>query len=179
MAGKTDTRRAAYDHRLRRMRTHGMKPPLEPHEHEDVPPPKEKAVIDCGWGRLLFGQTFPDPESLVAALHAEAPDRRDIAFYIRDPHVVLAQAPQELFLDPSHTYRLDLSTYRAGRRQPKGFFVRRLSSADDAEAVNRIYALHRMVPVPPDFFWSHRDSRAVTCLVAEDAGTGAVIISSV
>jgi GNAT-family acetyltransferase (TIGR03103 family) len=175
MAGKTDGRRAAYDHRLRRMRTHGMKPPLEAREHDDTLPPKENAVIDCGWGRLLFGQTFAEPETLVAALQAEAPDRRDIAFYIRDPHVVLAQAPQELFLDPSHTFRLDLSTYRSSRRQPKGFFVRRLSSADDAEAVNRIYALHRMVPVPPDFFWSHRDSRAITCLVAEDAGTGAVI----
>jgi GNAT-family acetyltransferase (TIGR03103 family) len=175
MAGKTDGRRAAYDHRLRRMRTHGMKPPLEAYEGDDQPRPKECAIVDCGWGRLLFGQTFPDPESLVAAIRAEAPDRRDIAFYIRDPHVVLAQAPQELFLDPSHSYRLDLSTYRASRRQPKGFFVRRLSSADDAHAVNRIYALHRMVPVPPDFFWSHRDSRAVTCLVAEDAGTGAVI----
>jgi GNAT-family acetyltransferase (TIGR03103 family) len=175
MAGKTDGRRAAYDHRLRRMRTHGMKPPLEAREHEDTLPPNENAAIDCGWGRLLFGQTFADPETLVATLQAEAPDRRDIAFYIRDPHVVLAQAPQELFLDPSHTFRLDLSTYRSSRRQPKGFFVRRLSSADDAEAVNRIYALHRMVPVPPDFFWSHRDSRAVTCLVAEDAGTGAVI----
>ena len=175
MAGKTDGRRAAYDHRLRRMRTHGMKPPLEAYEGDDQPRPKECAIVDCGWGRLLFGQTFPDPESLVAAIRAEAPDRRDIAFYIRDPHVVLAQAPQELFLDPSHSYRLDLSTYRASRRQPKGFFVRRLSSADDADAVNRIYALHRMVPVPPDFFWSHRDSRAVTCLVAEDAGTGAVI----
>ncbi|HEX2256856.1 MAG TPA: N-acetylglutaminylglutamine synthetase [Afifellaceae bacterium] len=175
MAGKTDGRRASYDHRLRRMRTHGMKPPLEPHEREDLPRPKENAVIDCGWGRLLFGQTFADPEVLVATLNAEAPHRRDIAFYIRDPHVVLAQAPQELFLDPSHTYRLDLSTYRSSRRQPKGIFVRRLSSADDAEPVNRIYALHRMVPVPPDFFWSHRDSRAVTCLVAEDAGTGAVI----
>jgi GNAT-family acetyltransferase (TIGR03103 family) len=175
MAGKTDTRRAAYDHRLRRMRTQGMKPPLESYEHEDVPRPKENAIIDCGWGRLLFGQTFADPQDLAEAMRAEARDRRDIAFYIRDPHVMLAAAPQELFLDPSHTYRLDLSTYRASRRQPKGFFVRRLSSADDAEAVNRIYAMHRMVPVPPDFFWSHRDSRAVTCFVAEDAGTGGVI----
>ena len=34
---------------------------------------------------------------------------------------LLTQAPQETFLDPSHTYRLDLSTYRAGRKQPKGY----------------------------------------------------------
>jgi ribosomal protein S18 acetylase RimI-like enzyme len=109
-------------------------------------------------------------------MRSEGPDRRDIAFYIRDPHVLLATAPQELFLDPSHTYRLDLSTYRGRkRRKPRGFFVRRLSSEDDADAVNRIYSARHMVPVPPQFFWSRRDSRAITYFVAEDEVTGDII----
>jgi GNAT-family acetyltransferase (TIGR03103 family) len=137
--------------------------------------PKENAVIDCGWGRLLFGHTFTDAQTLADAMRAEKRERRDIAFYIRDPHLVLAAAPQDLFLDPSHTYRLDLATYRASRRKVRGFFIRRLASEQDAEAVNRIYAQHHMVPVPPDFFWTNRDSRALAYLVAEDDKTGNVI----
>ena len=135
----------------------------------------QNAVVDCGWGRLLFAQTFPTAGPLIEALRAEGPDRRDIAFYVRNPHVLLAQAPQELFLDPSHTYRLDLAIYRASRRQPRGFTVRRLTSDMDAQAVNDIYAKRKMVPVPPDFFRAHRDDRAITYFVAEDTATGAVI----
>ena len=176
MASRPGDRRAAYDHRLKRMRNQGMKPPLSPRDGEQIgEPAKENATIDCGWGRLLFGQTFSDPAALAKAMRAEKSERRDIAFYVRDPHLILAAAPQDLFLDPSHTYRLDLATYRASRRKAGGFFVRRLVSEEDAEAVNRIYAQHHMVPVPPNFFWSNRDSRALTYLVAEDENTGDVI----
>jgi GNAT-family acetyltransferase (TIGR03103 family) len=133
------------------------------------------AMLDCGWGRLLFGQTFADARELRDVLRAEGPDRRDIAFHISDPHVVLAAAPQELFLDPSHTFRLDLSAPLRPQPRQRGFFIRRLSSKSDAEQVNRIYMARQMVPVAPDFFWSHRDSRAITILVAEDAGSGDVI----
>lgn len=134
------------------------------------------ASIDCGWGRLIFGQTFQSPERLAEVLRAEGADRRDIAFYVRDPHVVLASAPQELFLDPSHTFRLDLATYRASRhRQSRSFFIRRLSTRRDAEAVNVIYSERGMVPVPPEFFWGSRDDRALVVLVAEDAETGEIL----
>ncbi len=132
-------------------------------------------MIDCGWGRLLFGQTFTDPQELCAALRAEATDRRDIAFYITDPHVLLAASPQEIFLDPSHTFRLKLSRALPPGREQHGFAVRRLATKSDAEQVNRIYLARQMVPVSPDFFWSHRDSRAITMLVAEDEGTGDII----
>jgi GNAT-family acetyltransferase (TIGR03103 family) len=175
MANPTGSRAAAYGHRLRRMRDHGMKPPIGAHGNKKEAEPTKNAVLDCGWGRLLFGQTFDDSAELADALRAEAADRRDIALYIRDPHVLLSMAPQELFLDPSHTYRLDLATYRVSRRKPRGFFVRRLSSEADARAVNNIYAARRMVPVRPDFFWSKRDSRSIICFVAEDEMTGDVI----
>jgi len=137
--------------------------------------PRRDATLDCGWGRLLFGQTFEDPATLAAALLEEGPERRDIAAYVRDPHLVLAAAPQDLFLDPSHTYRLDLATYRPSRRQTRGFNVRLLSSTLDADAVNRIYLSRSMVPVQPDFLVSRRDSRTIVYLVAEDEVTGAVI----
>lgn len=157
-------------HRLKRMRHEGLKPPV-PSGRESV----RDAVLDCGWGRLLFAQTFETAAPLVEALRAEGPDRRDIAFYVRNPHVLLASAPQELFLDPSHTYRLDLATYRSSRRQPRGFTIRRLMSEADAQAVNDIYAKRRMVQAPPDFLWSHRDDRTLSYFVAEDLTTGAVI----
>ena len=51
---------------------------------------------------------------------------RNIAFYVEDPHVMLASAPQELFLDPSHTYRLWFAHYRAKKESARGFFIRRL-----------------------------------------------------
>ena len=157
-------------HRLKRMRHEGLKPPV-PSGRESV----RDAVLDCGWGRLLFAQTFETAAPLVEALRAEGPDRRDIAFYVRNPHVLLASAPQELFLDPSHTYRLDLATYRSSRRQPRGFTIRRLMSEADAQTVNDIYAKRRMVQAPPDFLWSHRDDRTLSYFVAEDLTTGAVI----
>jgi len=132
-------------------------------------------ALDCGWGRLLFGQTFANASELADCIRAEGPGRRDIAFYILDPHVVLASAPQELFLDPSHTYRLDLSKYEPAKSKPRGFYIHRLSSVQDAEEVNRIYSARGMVTVPPDFFWSKRDSRAITYFVAEDEVTGGII----
>jgi GNAT-family acetyltransferase (TIGR03103 family) len=162
--------RRRYDHRLRRMRSAGLKPPIA---HEGELP--RDVALDCGWGRLIFAQTFETADSLCEALRAEAPDRRDIAFYVRDPHVLLGTAPQELFLDPSHTYRLDLSTYRPARSRRQAFFVRRLANEADAEAVNAIYAARNMVTVPPDFFWRHRDARALVVLVAEDAETGEIL----
>jgi len=137
--------------------------------------PDTEVALDCGWGRLLFAQTYPDARSLAAALAQEGPERRDIAAWVRDPHLVLAAAPQAVFLDPSNTYRLDLSTYRASRKRPRGFVVRWVTSQADADAVNRIYLAHRMVTVPAEFMFSHRDSRTIVYLVAEDEVTGQVI----
>jgi GNAT-family acetyltransferase (TIGR03103 family) len=162
--------RAAHELRLRRMRQQGLRPG-DPAEGT----PEANACVDCGWGRLIFAHTFETAEGIAEALRAEGPDRRDIAMYVRDPHVVLANAPQELFLDPSHTFRLELATYRPARRRHQSFAIRRLSTRQDAEAVNVIYASRHMVPVPPDFFWAHRDARSVTVLVAEDVETGEIL----
>jgi len=164
----------AYAHRMQRLRDQ-LETPSASAAASDGVDPRRDATLDCGWGRLLFGQTFDDPAKLAATLLEEGPERRDIAAYVRDPHLVLAAAPQDLFLDPSHTYRLDLATYRPSRRQTRGFNVRLLSSTLDADAVNRIYLSRSMVPVQPDFLVSRRDSRTIVYLVAEDEVTGAVI----
>jgi len=151
----------------------GAEPHVETSDWDGVV--RSNVTLDCGWGRILFGQTFTNATELAACIRAEGPGRRDIAFYILDPHVVLAAAPQELFLDPSHTYRLDLKAYEPEKSKPRGFYIRRLSSIQDAEEVNRIYSARGMVTVPPDFFWSKRDSRAITYFVAEDEATGGIV----
>ncbi|WP_166015826.1 MULTISPECIES: N-acetylglutaminylglutamine synthetase [Chelativorans] len=168
-AGRSDK---ALDHRLRRLRAHAKAPIERMGEGEQM---RRSVALDCGWGRLIFAQTYTSNEGIIEALRNEEDNQRDIAFYVRDPHVLLQLAPGETFLDPSHTYRLDLSTYRSSRRQPKGFFIRRLASEADAKAVNAIYAARGMVPVAPEFFWSKRDSRSLTYLVAEEEATGDVI----
>jgi GNAT-family acetyltransferase (TIGR03103 family) len=138
--------------------------------------PRANALADCGWGRILFAQTFDDVDALVSEIRAEGPEQRDIAMYVTDPHVLLAGAPAELFLDPSHTYRLNLATYRPAARRPSGFFVRRMIPDTDTDAVNRLYALHRMVPVRPEFFEREAsEARLLTYFVAEDEETGAIV----
>jgi GNAT-family acetyltransferase (TIGR03103 family) len=165
--------RIALSHRFRRLRDQGLRPPVN--DGQNLAEAKPDAVLDCGWGRLIFAQTFRDPAVLAQTLRDEMPDQRDIAVYVRDPHVAIAAAPQELFLDPSHTYRIDLSHYRPSRRSFRGFAVRRVASQTDADEVNRIYATRNMVQVRPDFFWSSRDARALIHLVAEDEATGAIV----
>ncbi|MCK0206455.1 N-acetylglutaminylglutamine synthetase [Starkeya koreensis] len=132
-------------------------------------------AFDVGWGRLIFGQTFESLGELVDVLREEAPGRRDIAIYVEEPHVLLSFAPQEVFLDPSHTYRLQMADYRPSERKPAGFVIRPLASQADADAINRIYASRGMVTVPPQFFQSARDPDPITYLVAEDELTGRVI----
>lgn len=163
-------RQQSQAHRLRRLHQDPVETPAN-----RIPEHHKEASLDCGWGRLIFARTFESNDRLVEMLRAEGPDRRDIAFDVRDPHVMLAAAPQELFLDPSHTYRLDLSTYRPALKRHPAFLIRRLTTREDAEAVNIIYQARGMVPVSPDFFWSKRDARALTVLVTEDEETGEII----
>lgn len=142
-----------------------------------APQPEHNAVADVGWGRVLFAQTFDDTAHLLSELRAEGAEQRDIALYVTDPHVLLASAPAELFLDPAHTYRLSLHTYRPADRRPSGFFVRRMIPDTDSDAVNRLYQLHRMIEVRPEFFAQQHasETRLITYYVAEDEETGAVI----
>jgi GNAT-family acetyltransferase (TIGR03103 family) len=147
----------------------------EPPEHL-VASMSRDVVLDMGWGRLLFGQTFQSFDELVEALGAEAEGRRDICLYPRDPHVLVAQAPQELFVDPSYTYRLWLHRVPRPRRDSlRGVFVRGMSTPDDAALINRIYVRCGMVPAPVEVLWANQQSRQVTYLVAEDVSSGEIV----
>ena len=160
--------------RLRLERQHAKSISLETSTKIE-PGVRENAVIDCGWGRLLFAQTFTDPALLVNTLKQEQPDRRDIMLYVSEPHVAVSLAPQEVFLDPSHTFRLWLDRYRPVQMRARGFNIRLLNSQKDAEAVHNLYIRRHMVPPSEDFLWEHRASRLFTYLLAEDAETAQIL----
>ena len=131
-------------------------------------------VLECGWGRIVFGQTFTSAERLRAALRGEESGRRDICIYPREPHVLVASAPTELFLDPSHTYRLDLRTVRPAG-PTSAAVVRPLVSAPDADAVNAVYATAGMLRADPSLLLDNAAGPVFTYLVAAEPGTGQVV----
>jgi GNAT-family acetyltransferase (TIGR03103 family) len=132
-------------------------------------------VLDLGWGRLVFGHTFGGLGGIVDALRAEESGRRDICIYPRDPHVLVGLAPDELFIDPSYTYRLDLHRYRPRAELIRGVFVRTVTSEAEMARINEIYALNGMVVGDPATMWRNHRTRAFTYLVAEDRRTGAIV----
>ncbi len=74
--------------------------------HEASPPDMVDAmaddvVLELGWGRLIFGQTFSDPERLAEVLRAEAHGRRDICIYAREPHVLVSKRPRNCSSTPA------------------------------------------------------------------------------
>ncbi len=173
--GSTVTQhRIKSQHRLDR----GQAPTLnawKPQRSGDGATLPENVAIECGWGRLLFGHTFRSNEELANSLREETDGRRDIAMYIGNPHVLLALAPQELFLDPSHTYRIYLEQYRHRDVAPPPFTIRKLLSPADIDAVNGIYGQRGMVPLDANTVWESRTSRVLTHFVAIDESTKAVI----
>ncbi|SCG74278.1 GNAT-family acetyltransferase TIGR03103 [Micromonospora echinaurantiaca] len=135
-------------------------------------------VLDCGWGRLVFGQTFADQAEVADVLRSEAAGSRDICIYLRDPHVLVSRLPDELFIDPSLTYRLSLGANRRAAADPPvdlpGVRVRPLRDAADADAVNRIYAANGMVTAPVDVLVANARTDRFLHLVAE-AADGAIV----
>ena len=137
-------------------------------------PPSQPQVVHCGWGRLLLGHTYPDAAALAGDLLTEQPGERDIALYVAAPHQVLAQAPQQLFLDPSDTLRLWFTDYRPARRGFRGYRVRRAQNAEDWQAINELYQLRGMLPIDPSKLTPRHLGGPVYWL-AEDEDSGAVI----
>ncbi|RLK23481.1 GNAT-family acetyltransferase (TIGR03103 family) [Micromonospora sp. M71_S20] len=150
--------------------------PMAPEPAE--PPTREgdtDVVLDCGWGRLVFGQTFADQAAVAAVLRSEAAGSRDICIYLRDPHVLVSRLPDELFIDPSLTYRLPLGGDRpTGDGDVPGLTIRPLADAADADAVNRIYARNGMVTAGVDVLVDNARTDRFLHLLAEDA-TGEIV----
>ncbi len=134
----------------------------------------EGALVYCGWGRVLFAHTFDDPAAIAREMQKERPGERDIAAYVSDPHVVLSYAPQQLFLDPSDTLRLELSEF-GGKAQTEGIKISRVRTKAEARAINDLYLKRDMVPSDADYIWQQRRSKQVIFLIAVDSSTGEVV----
>lgn len=144
----------------------------------DLPGGREMAsdvAIDCGWGRLIFGQTFSNPRELANLLRLEREGRRDIALYVREPHLVLSHAPQDLFMDPSLTFRLDFRRYQKLPERPETLVIRQLTAEDDQPKINRLHMARGMVPAYDGFYTKLNDKPELTVLVAEDRHSGEII----
>ncbi|WP_296268853.1 N-acetylglutaminylglutamine synthetase [Pseudomonas sp. UBA6562] len=137
-------------------------------------PHDQPRALHCGWGRLLIGHTYPDPACLAQALQEERPGERDIALYVAAPQQVLAQAPHQLFLDPSDTLRLWFSDYRPAQRVFRGFRIRRAQNEADWQAINTLYQARGMLPIDPQRLTPRHLGGPVYWL-AEDDDSGAVI----
>lgn len=132
-------------------------------------------VVECGWGRLIFGHTFDQHTALVQCIRAEQPDQRDIAMYIGDPHVVVSLAPQELFIDPSHTFRLFLEDQHESPLDTPAYRVRELRSQRDAECVDAIYRKRHMVAPGASVIMHSVHSKVMQYWVAEDVATHEIV----
>ena len=141
---------------------------------DGVPLADSPRPLHCGWGRLLMGHTWPSPKELATELLQERPGERDIALYVAAPQQVLAQAPQQLFLDPSDTLRLWFNDYRPAQRVFRGFRIRRACTEHDWEAINQLYRKRRMLPVDPALLTPRHQGGPVYWL-AEDETDGSVI----
>ncbi len=147
---------------------------IQEQQHSEVKL-QENAYVDCGWGRVLMGHTFKRPQDISDQLIHESPGKRDIAMYVADPHVVLAAAPQTLFLDPSDTYRLDLEAALVDPATSSGITVGQVASIEQARGVNELYLKRDMVPTDPEYIWAQRISDQIVWLVAVDDSTDAVV----
>ncbi len=140
---------------------------------QSIPP--GASMIDVGWGRLIFAHTFPDASWVARMLLEEEPNKRDIAFYVIDPQLVLKVAPQDLFLDPSNTYRLNLGNWRRPESRKWPFRITPLAHREDTEQINSIYSRVHMVPIDEDHAWRNRDREMYQYYVARPHDSDEVI----
>jgi GNAT-family acetyltransferase (TIGR03103 family) len=136
------------------------------------------AILDCGWGRLMYAPSFESPRLLADELMKEEPGKRDIALYVEAPQLLLAEAQASLFLDPSLMFRRMLGADAPAAPPAPNVAIRRLSTRADIAAMNRLYSMRGMVPLAPGTVWKQRDSDALVYLIAEDERTGEVVGSA-
>ncbi len=140
----------------------------------EQPRKKKDVVLACGWGNVIFAQTFSDNDQIIQKIRKEQKGKRDIIFYPRDPHVLIAKAPHEIFMDPSHTYRLELKKYQEEETATPGFEIKPLMPDQIGEFRN-LYLQHHMIPPSEEFVMQNYQNPLYTYLVAVDEKTDGII----
>lgn len=134
-------------------------------------------IQDLGWGRILFGQTFADPDLLGEVMRAEGSGRRDICLYLPNAHIFVSRHREDYFLDPSYTYRLDLTAEApVDHATVASLTVREPQNRRECAAMNRLFVRNRMVPADVDLMWNNQTrSTAILYFVAVDNATGEIL----
>lgn len=136
---------------------------------EQVKLPRDNISIDCGWGRLIFAHTYEYAHLVAELLQNEKQGTRDIAIYLRDPQVVIAKSPHDLFIDPSYTFRVDLAD-KIDKKLTKNpiFKIEPLDSKKDIQQVSAIYMKRNMVPPTEEFWQSYHQYQYISYWVVRD-----------
>lgn len=132
-------------------------------------------VVDCGWGRVLFAQTFNSSQQLALELESEQPGERDIALYVEAPQVLIAYSPQTLFLDPSVTWRLSLTDWAAPVATPRSIRLQPIETERQLRQLNRIYRARNMQSVRTGYLDTLTEDDERCLLVALDVESGRVV----
>jgi ribosomal protein S18 acetylase RimI-like enzyme len=98
----------------------------------------------------------------------EEEDKRNMAFYVREPQKLIFESKGKLFLDPSYSYRLDLMKYNPKNRKPP-FTIRFLTEGDIPE-VNRIYEESGSLPIGTHCTIKNQRDPSLTYFIAESEG---------
>ncbi len=123
---------------------------------------------EMGWGRLVFAHTFESNDKIVDVMCSHGYDTRDIGLYVIDPHVIVSMAPDKLFIDPSHTYRLWNYDYRFDHQKVNNAFsINRLSNEDETKQVNAIYSKCQMKGANPEFLLDKHADKLRTYFIAK------------
>jgi GNAT-family acetyltransferase (TIGR03103 family) len=135
---------------------------------------KKDFFVDLGWGRLIFASTFCSAEKLSKVICKEKKGKRDITFYVENPHIIVSKAPQNIFLDPSHTYRINLKDFSTSPVTVGGFDVRRLKENEISD-FNFVCKTRHMIAPRREFIKKNLKSKKILYVVAVEKKSKKVI----
>ncbi len=143
---------------------------------------KENIIVDCGWGKLLFGETFSDTKKTISELKKERKAERNILFYPLDPQLMMTSHAQDFFLNPAYIYKLDLQNFSERRVSRVTFAIRKAETQDDVDALNKVYVKMNMLPLHKNWFVDK--DKSIELYVVEDLATqeiygGAMVVDHV
>lgn len=128
---------------------------------------KQNISVELGWGKVFFAQTYKKPQNLVKDLLDEAEGKRNLAFYVQKPQILLHLGKGKLFLDPSLAYRLDLAKYHQPSIEIDTEIQVRLLTKKDIKGVNSTYLENNALPIDLHNTLLNQHSKALTYFIAE------------
>jgi GNAT-family acetyltransferase (TIGR03103 family) len=134
----------------------------------------ENIAIDCGWGKLILGESFSSVDKLASELKKERKKERNICFNSPDSQVLLHQYSQNFFINPAYTYALDIENFSIRRSKRKSFSLRAVQSENDITELNKVYSKLGMQEFRANW-WSEKKPESLSLFVAVDSQSQKII----